>query len=235
MENRTGIILALDIENEIDALSLIDEVANDIDAIKIGYPYILNNGLKSIKKIKNVCGVPLIADLKIADVPFIAKKTLKMVSKVGFEGATICGFMGPEGCYECIETTKDMKIFVITEFTNPAGDIFTGPFSEDVAIMAKELGAYGIQAPGTRPEKIRKFRELIGNDMTIISCGIGQQGPTFGSAISAGADFEIIGRAIYDATKPSDILKHIKKEIESVRNNSDTEHINKILTTSFIR
>lgn len=213
MENRTGIIFALDIENERDALSLIADIAHDIDAIKIGYPFILSNGLESVKKIKKITDLPLIADLKIADVPFIAKKIIRMASNVGFEAATICGFIGPESCNECIEIAKDMKIFIITEFTNPSGNIFTGPFSEDVAIMAKELGAYGIQAPATRPERIMKFRELIGNDMTIISCGIGQQGPAFGSAIRAGADFEIIGRAIYSTINHYEILKQVQKDI----------------------
>ncbi len=217
MKNRTGIILALDIENEKEALSLIDNVSNDIDAIKLGYLFILNNGLEAIKKVQRTTDIPLILDLKISDIPFIASKIIKKASEVGFEAATICGFMGPEGCNDCIEAAKEMKIFIITEFTNPGGDIFTGSFSEDIAIMAKELGAYGIQAPGTRPEKIKQFRELIGDKMIIISCGIGQQGPEFGSAISAGADFEIIGRAIYTAKEPLKILKQAQKDIELAR------------------
>ena len=217
MINHTGIILALDIENERDALNLIENVSDEIDAIKLGYLFILNNGLGAIRKVQQITDIPLMLDLKISDVPFVASRIIKKASEAGFAAATICGFMGPDGCNDCVEAAKDMKIFVITEFTNPGGDIFTGPFSDDIAIMAKELGAYGIQAPGTRPDRINKFRELIGDEMAIMACGIGQQRPAFGSAIRAGDDFEIIGRAIYEAKEPLKILKYAQKEIELAR------------------
>lgn len=41
----------------------------------------------------------------------------------------------------------------------------------------------------------------MGNSLVIISCGIGKQGPIVGSAIAAGADYEIIGRSIYNPEK----------------------------------
>ena len=53
--------------------------------------------------------------------------------------------------------------------------------------------------------------------MTIMSCGIGQQGPAFGSAIRAGADFEIIGRAIYSTINHYEILKKVQKAINLAR------------------
>jgi orotidine-5'-phosphate decarboxylase len=37
----------------------------------------------------------------------------------------------------------------------------------------------------------------MGDRLILISCGIGKQGPKIGSAIAAGADYEIIGRSIY--------------------------------------
>jgi len=42
------------------------------------------------------------------------------------------------------------------------------------------------------------LRNIVGA-LIIACCGIGAQGPEPGSAIKAGADFEIIGRTIYEA------------------------------------
>ena len=44
--------------------------------------------------------------------------------------------------------------------------------------------------------------EVITPDKMIVCCGIGAQGGEFGAAIRAGASYEIIGRAIYDAPDP---------------------------------
>ena len=50
-------------------------------------------------------------------------------------------------------------------------------------------------------------------DRLIISCGVGYQGTPYGSAVKAGADFEIIGRAIYNSENP---LNEAKKAYEAI-------------------
>jgi orotidine-5'-phosphate decarboxylase len=47
----------------------------------------------------------------------------------------------------------------------------------------------------------------------IAFCGIGSQGGKFGEAIAAGGDFEIIGRAIYDAPDPLKAAAEIRAAI----------------------
>ena len=54
------------------------------------------------------------------------------------------------------------------------------------------------------------MRDLVGPGLTIVCCGVGAQGGKYGHAIAAGADFEIIGRAIYQAEDPVETVKHIK-------------------------
>ena len=55
----------------------------------------------------------------------------------------------------------------------------------------------------------------MGPEMTIVCCGIGAQGGKFGHAVAAGADFEIIGRAIYRAPDPAAAAAEIAAAIAS--------------------
>ena len=74
-------------------------------------------------------------------------------------------------------------------------------------------GASGIIAPGTRTERIRELRKIVGN-LLILTPGIGAQGGSASEAIKAGADFVIVGRAIYNASSPRNAAENIVEEIE---------------------
>jgi len=202
LERKTGIVLALDLPNEKYALSLVRKVCGEIDCVKVGHILLLEKGLRIVRRIKRIENLPVIADFKICDIPYISGKITKTLTQAGCDGIVVHGFMGPDGVEECIKEAGEKMVFVATELTSVGGEIFMQPVADDVARMARELGAYGIQAPGTRPHRIERLRQIVGDDIVIISCGIGAQGSSPGTAIKAGADFEIIGRLIYASPNP---------------------------------
>ena len=51
INQNTGVILALDLTEETQALHLIEQVREDLDAIKVGLPLVLNCGLDIVKKL----------------------------------------------------------------------------------------------------------------------------------------------------------------------------------------
>lgn len=211
----SGIILALDLTARKRALTLARTIFRYLDAIKIGYPLILSAGIGVVQGLKAICQLPVIADLKISDIPYISGKIVRIAIDSGCDGIIVHGFMGPDGVEACIQEAAGKMVFVATELTSPGGQIFTQPVSDDIARMAKELGAFGIQAPGTRPTRIRRLRKIVGEDLVIIACGIGAQGPSPGSAIKAGADFEIVGRAIYESPNPERMVKKMSRLTKS--------------------
>jgi orotidine-5'-phosphate decarboxylase len=81
-------------------------------------------------------------------------------------------------------------------------------------MLAKAAGARGIVAPATRPERISELRRIIG-DLEIISPGVGAQGGKASDALRAGADFVIVGRAIYDAPDPGAAARKLAEETAS--------------------
>jgi orotidine-5'-phosphate decarboxylase len=212
IKQNTGVILALDITEEKQALHLVERIREDLDAIKVGLPLVLNCGLDIVKKIKNIADIPIIADFKIMDYSLIAAKTVEAAVAVGYDAVVVCGACGPDVISRCIKAASDKKVFVFVEFTHRNG-LLNSNIANHSARLAKELGAYGIFAPGTKPERIKELREIVG-DLIIACCGIGAQGPEPGSAIKAGADFEIIGRTIYAAENPKTAIIGIKEMIK---------------------
>ena len=86
--------------------------------------------------------------------------------------------------------------------------MFMAPQAEEMARLAAEVGAAGVVAPATRPERIRRIKSIIGEKI-IISPGVGAQGGSAGAALEAGADYIIVGRSIYEAEDPEDEAKRL--------------------------
>jgi len=70
-----------------------------------------------------------------------------------------------------------------------------------MARLAAEVGAAGVVAPATRPDRIRQIRSIIG-ERIIISPGVGAQGGSAATALQAGANYLIVGRSVYEAEDP---------------------------------
>ena len=67
-------------------------------------------------------------------------------------------------------------------------------------------------APATRPERVTFIKGLVG-DLKVLSPGVGAQGGSAAQAISAGADYVIVGRSIYQADDPKKAAENIASEI----------------------
>jgi len=200
---KSRIILALDTPDRSKSIEIMDQCHDVVDAIKVNYPLVLQEGLFFIKELKEAYGLPIIADFKIADAPVTNNRIVRMAKSCGVSAVMVHGFIGADAVMEIMEVAgDDLGVFIVTELTHPGGLEYTRPHSMQFAEMAAYLGCYGIQAPGTRPDQIRVLRESIGPDMKIIACGIGAQGGVLQEAIEAGADFGIVGRAIYEAHDP---------------------------------
>lgn len=198
----SGIALALDLEDRSAAFRLLDRIGEHIDVIKLNYPLVLRAGLSIIGELKRSYAQPILADFKVADVPVTNDRIVRMVEQAGADAIMLHGFIGVDALRSAKRTARSIKLFVVTQLTSPGGLDFGAAFSEDFARLAALLDFDGVQAPGNRPEVVTRLREIVGPERIIVCCGIGAQGGLFGSAIQAGASFEIIGRAIYEAKDP---------------------------------
>ena len=212
MEKRRRLILALDVTNRADAKRVVEASREYLDAIKINWPLILAVGPEIITEMSKVKDV--VCDMKISDIPNTNRLICEQAMARGASAVICHGFAGDDSVKACVDATKG-QVFVLTEMSHPGGKQFTAPVADRLAAIAKTAGARGIVAPATRPERIAALRKIIGS-MEIIAPGVGAQGGKASDAIKAGADYVIVGRAIYDAPDPGKAARALAEEIEGV-------------------
>ena len=210
MKLDTRIILALDVTDCRRALDIVDAVRPHIDAVKVNYPFALTCGMGAVKELAGRGDV--ICDFKVADIPNTNRLIVEQAGKSGASAIICHAFPGRDSVEACIKAAGSMDVFVVTEMSHPGADRFMAPVAEDMARLAVEVGAAGIIAPATRPEKVKALRKIVGN-LKILSPGVGAQGGSASDTIRAGADYIIVGRAIYEAKDPGEAARKIADEV----------------------
>lgn len=222
--NDSRLILALDVSEENTkeknleqtCLDIVENTSDSLAAIKIGIPLVLNLGLEIISTISKKTPNPIIADFKIADIPYISKKIAQKAFKTGADAVITHGFTGKDCLETIIKTAQEENnkgVFVVSNMSHPGGETFIKPASDQILKIAKETNATGIIGPATRPEDVVDLRGRAGEDLLILTPGVGAQGARAGVAVRSGADYEIVGRAIYTSDSPGESADRIREEI----------------------
>ena len=213
MIRNSRLILALDVLSRDKALDLVSTLRDRIDYVKVGYPLILAAGLNIVGEIASMA--PVIADLKIADIPNTNTLISEQVLEAGASGIIAHAFVGRDSLSACVDSARERGglVFAVTEMSHPGAVDLLAPAAERLARIAAECGVDGVVAPATRPDRIRLVRSIVG-DRAIISPGVGAQGGSARAALAAGADYLIVGRSITESPNPAASADAILREIQ---------------------
>ena len=213
IERKNGIIVALDVMEKKKALEIAEKVGHLTDAIKVGYPLVLNTSMDVLNQLSDFGNI--IADFKIADIPYVSEIISKKAFESGADGVIIHGFTGSDVIEACVRVAEryDGDVFVVTELSSAGGQEFMAKHSVEIVRLAEKSGADGIVAPATRPDRIREFRR-ISKKLKILCPGVGAQGGIIKDVFDAGGDFAIVGRSIYQAEEPDEALKQLIRELD---------------------
>lgn len=209
MKLDTRLIVAIDVVEEKKALSIASKVGDLCDAIKVNWPLVLGAGPSIITKLSKTGDV--LCDFKVADIPNTNRLIVQEVFRLGATGVIVHGFPGEDSVKACVAAASG-DVFVVTEMSHPGAERFNAPIAEDIAKMAVKVGATGIIAPATRPERVKRMREIVGT-LRIATPGVGAQGGRAADAIKAGSDYVIVGRMIYEAKEPRNETERFVDEI----------------------
>lgn len=210
MRRKTRLILALDVTEESKALRLAADTKDYVDAFKVNYPLVLARGMGIVDKLAKIGDV--ICDFKVADIPNTNRLIVDQVFRHHAKGVIVHGCVGEDSVKASIDAARGGDVFVVAEMSHPGAETWMAPIGEDLAAMAVRVGATGIVAPATRPDRIHLFRAIV-EDRLILSPGVGAQGGSPADPIAAGADYIIVGRTIYDAANPRAETEKITREI----------------------
>ncbi len=220
-----GIIPAIDVIDLNKYFEITEKLCNceGVAALKIGSLPVCEYGFK---KVAGVPGLKIYdAQKGASDIPYIVARQVRQVARYGFIG--IIG--NPLGAgRKTLETFVEecfkeniIPIIVVEMSHEDALSYSSQKKAEQLAKDFAEMGGKYIVAPATRPKRIeiyKKIGERFGNGFYVISPGIGPQktGNVIKDAYDAiihGADYVIIGRAIYKSPNPETVVKEIYKSI----------------------
>jgi orotidine-5'-phosphate decarboxylase len=215
MDVKNKIILAMDVPSMEKAMALMDNVSDYLDTVKIGYPLVLAEGLESVSRVKEEYDCKVICDFKVADIPATNQKIADVTFQAGADAIIVHGFVGADSATSCLESANQYgkEVFLLTEMSHPGASRFLQPVSMDIARMGVEMGITNYVGPSTRLDRLEKIRQIIGEDSFLISPGVGVQGGDPRDTLEF-ADALIIGRSIYLAPDPVEVLESIIDSIE---------------------
>ncbi|BEP17236.1 orotidine-5'-phosphate decarboxylase [Pyrofollis japonicus] len=210
-----GLIVAFDKGGVDEAAALVGKLCGVVDGFKVGVPFLLANGAASAGALREKCPSALwVADLKLADIGYVMGLTASIVAPF-FDAVIAHGFVGYEGGLDELKRLldeKDRKLIVVASMSHPGAAKTYDKVLGEVLEAIEAAKPWGVVAPATRPSIIRLVRERLGNTVKILAPGVGAQGARPGEALCAGADYEIVGRAITGSENPVEAARRIIEE-----------------------
>lgn len=211
--NESRLILALDVYERERALKIAEQTAEYLWAIKVNWPLIIGSGLGIVTELKDATGLPIIADLKLADIPNTNRLIASRVFEAGADYIIAHGFVGSDSVRAVMELGKTI---IVVEMSHPGAKEFIQPAADKLVELANRLEPFGVIAPATRPERVAYIRSRLNSEVKILTPGVGAQGGKAGEVLKAGADYIIVGRSIYASENPRESARRLYEETMEV-------------------
>ncbi|ASJ10168.1 orotidine 5'-phosphate decarboxylase [Thermococcus sp. P6] len=204
------LILAIDVYDRERALEIARRTADYLWGVKVNWPLIICSGLDILGELKRVTGLPVIADLKLADIPNTNRLIARKVFEAGADYVIVHGFTGRDSVSAVMELGETI---IVVEMSHPGAREFIQPVSDGLIELANELRPFGVIAPATRPGRVAYIRSKLDGGINILTPGVGAQGGNVRSVLKAGADYIIVGRSIYGSENPRESARKLHEEI----------------------
>lgn len=223
------VILALDTKDLDLASKWIKSSADQIDHFKVGLEFYLLHGFEGIKKLQQVADFKLFLDLKLYDIPNTVKGAVESVSVLNPKFLTVHASGGPKMIQAASKALPNGLITAVTVLTSFSEDEFSKlgnsqSIQQTTNNWASSALDAGAKALVCSPFEVSQLRSL-GLKSIFITPGVRVEGDELSDqvrvmspkdAISAGADFVVIGRSITGQWDGSDLK--MRKKIELISN-----------------
>ncbi len=224
------IIVALDFPNVSEARDMSNRLKGRVGVFKIGMELVYSGGLElAVELVEG--GDQVFLDLKLLDIGHTVMQATKAVARLGATFLTVHA-VDEKTMTAAVEGRGDspLKLLGVTVMTNLDGDDLKQQgiaehSPSQLAIKRAQMAANcGFEGVITSGHEASAIRDAIGADKLIITPGIRPVGADSGDqsrvmpparALSAGADYLVIGRPITQADDPVAAVEAITAQIES--------------------
>jgi orotidine-5'-phosphate decarboxylase len=223
---RERLIVALDLSSVEAAEAVVARLGDAASFYKIGYQLAFAGGLPFAQKLAG-SGKRIFLDLKLHDIGNTVAQGVKSVARLGATFLTVHAY--PQTMQAAVEAREGgLRILAVTVLTSyddsdlkAAG--YDAPVKTLVAARAEQARVLGVDGLVCSPEEAATVRPIAGAGMVLVTPGIRPAGAAAGdqkrmmtpaAAITAGADYLVVGRPIIAASDPRAAAKAIIAEIE---------------------
>jgi orotidine-5'-phosphate decarboxylase len=231
-EAKNKIIFALDVNGLAEIDRYAEMLSGKVGMFKVGKELFTATGPEAVKTVQRQGG-QVFLDLKYHDIPNTVAKAMLEAARMGVEMVNLHALGGAE-MMETAATAvykefgdlrpKLLAVTILTSSTEQTlrGVGITHPVQDMVVMLAKLAKNSGMDGVVASPQEIELIRAACGHDFLIVTPGVR---PTFASlddqkrimtpfeAVSAGADYLVIGRPIAKADDPKAAADLIVDEI----------------------
>jgi orotidine-5'-phosphate decarboxylase len=223
---RDRLIVALDLPSVAKAEAMIARLGDSVTFYKIGYQLAFAGGLPLVRQLAGA-GKKVFVDLKLHDIGNTVARGVESVAALGATFLTVHAY--PQTMKAAVEARagSDLKILAVTVLTSyDDGDLHAAGYRLGVADLvearAQQAQVLGVDGLVCSPEEAAALHKVVGHQMKLVTPGIRPSGSAAGDqkrimtparAISAGADYLVVGRPVMEAADPRAATEAIQAEI----------------------
>src|SRR2546429_7054668 len=220
------LIVALDLPGVAEAEAMIAQLGDSVSFYKIGYQLAYAGGLPLAQQLAR-SGKKVFVDLKLHDIGNTVARGVESVAQLGATFLTVHAY--PQTMKAAVEarTRSGLKILAVTVLTSyDDGDLHAAGYrlsvSDLVEARAQQAQVLAVDGLVCSPEEAAALRKVVGHRMKLVTPGIRPAGSAAGDqkrimtparAISAGADYLVVGRPVMEAADPKAVAEAILAEI----------------------
>jgi len=215
---KSKLIVALDVDSYDQAAALVRDLAGSVDVFKVGSQLFTRVGPPIVESIID-SGKQVFLDLKFHDIPNTVAKAVASAAALHVSMLTVHTCGGSEMLKAATDVPNRPAILGVTVLTSVAGDV-----DADVLRYARLACECGLDGVIASPREIRVLRQAMGEKFVIATPGVRPSWADSGDqkrvmapaeAVSAGADYLIVGRPIIAAPDPAAAARRIATEMAS--------------------
>lgn len=221
------LIVALDFPGLEEALAVASPLVDEVAGFKVGLELFSSEGPRAIEAVAALGG-PVFADMKLHDIPNTVAGAVKQIEASGARWITVHAAGGREMMEAAVAETGRSGILAVTVLTS-MGEEDLEPVGVPAGVEAQVVGlarlarGSGVEGLVCAPGDVGALRR-DGIELTVFTPGIRltsadddqKRTGTPLEAVSAGADYLVVGRPIARALDPAEAAREISRSITQI-------------------